>query len=94
MGLKTTNYTVFELGLTIDNAYAKIYSICIDNYGNAKAVIAIQQSRDTIDTLEPLELHEVNFIADKTQPIFEQAYIAAKANGFNLWDDDIPKIES
>lgn len=89
MGLKTTNYTVWELGITLDNAYAKVQSINLDKSGNAKALIAIQQSREATETLEPLELHEVNFVADKTLPIYEQAYIAAKANGFNQWTDDI-----
>ena len=92
MGLKTTNYAVSALGITLDTAYAKIGNIELDKVGNAKAVIEIQQSREDAETLNPLETHEFNFIADKTLPIYEQAYLSAKSGMFNAWDDDIPII--
>lgn len=89
MGLKTENYIVHSLGITLESAYAKIGKLEVDKNGNAKAVVEIQQSRDLAETLEPLEMHEVNFIADKTKPIYEQAYIAAKTALFHNWEDDI-----
>lgn len=89
MGLKTTNYTVSAIGITLENAYAKIGNINIDKSGNAKAIVEVQQTRENAELLEPLELHEVNFTADKTLSIYEQAYLATKANLFSGWQDDI-----
>ena len=88
MGLKTTNYTISAIGIMLENAYAKVGNIDIDKMGNAKAVIEIQQTRENVELLEPLETHEVNFIADKTLPIYEQAYTAAKTI-LTDWQDDI-----
>lgn len=93
MGLISTNYTITASGITISEAYAKVTDLYIDTAGNAKAVLSIQQSREACETLLPLEQHEVNFIADKTQPIFTQAYNAAKIGLFNGWVDDIPEAE-
>ena len=91
MGLMTSNYEVSGLGITLSEAYAKVGKIEIDRVGNAKAFLEIQQTREDVETLQSLETHEVNFVADKTQPIYEQAYIAAKSSMFSNWIDDIPE---
>ena len=89
MGLKTTNYEVKKIGITISEAYAKFIQIDLDKDGNVKAFLAIQQTREDFESLQALELHEFNFIADKDLPIYLQAYEFAKANGFSNWEDDI-----
>ena len=92
MGLKTVNYVIPTLGITIDNAYAKIISIIIDKDGNAKAYAGIQQTRDNVENLEPLEIKEVNYIDDKLGNTYELAYIALKSI-LSDWEDDIPEAE-
>ena len=89
MGLKTTNYSVPSLGVTIDAAYALISDLYVDKQGNGKAVFEIQQSRENALGLAPLESIEVNFTVDKTGVIYEQAYAAGKAQKFTGWQDDI-----
>ena len=89
MGLKTTNYSVPSLGVTLDAAYALISDLYVDKQGNGKAVFEIQQSRENALGLAPLESVEVNFTADKTGAIYDQAYTAGKAQKFNGWQDDI-----
>ena len=89
MGLKTTNYNVPSLGVTIDAAYALISDLYVDKQGNGKAIFEIQQSRENALGLAPLESVEVNFTADKTGTIYTQAYAAGKAQKFKGWQDDI-----
>ena len=89
MGLKITNYEVKRIGITLSEAYAKIIQIDLDKDGNTKAVLAIQQTREDFESLQALELHEFNFIADKNVAVYYQAYEFAKANGFTAWEDDI-----
>lgn len=89
MGLKTKNYELKELNITIENAYAKISSLTITSAGKAYAIFNIQQDRESTESLEALEL--INFACDidKTLPVHEQVYIKAKENLFKDWDDDI-----
>ena len=89
MGLKTTNYNVSSLGVTLDAAYAIISDLYVDKQSNAKAVFEVQQSRENAIGLAPLESVEVNFTADKTGAIYTQAYAAGKAQVFSAWQDDI-----
>ena len=89
MGLKTTNYNVSSLGVTLDAAYAIISDLYVDKQGNAKAVFEIQQSRENALGLAPLDSVEVNFTADKTGKVYEQAYAAGKTQKFTDWQDDI-----
>ena len=89
MGLKTTNYNVASLGVTLDTAYAIISDLYVDKQGNAKAVFEVQQSRENALGLLPIESAEVNFTADKTGAVYAQAYAAGKAQTFSAWQDDI-----
>ena len=70
MGLKTTNYNVASLGVTLDTAYAIISDLYVDKQGNAKAVFEVQQSRENALGLLPIESAEVNFTADKTGAVY------------------------
>lgn len=89
MGLKTTNYNVSSLGVTLDTAYAIISDLYIDKQGSAKAVFEIQKSRENALGLSPIESVEINFTADKTGAVYEQAYLAGKTQAFLGWQDDI-----
>ena len=89
MGLKTTNYNVSSLGVTLDAAYAILGELYLDKCGNGKAVFEIQQSRENAIGLSPIETVEVNFTADKTGSLCEQAYLAGKEQVFSQWQDDI-----
>ena len=92
MGLKKTNYEVKSLGITLENAYAKVTSIYIDKVGNAKAILSVQQSREVFKELNYLENIEFNFVNDKIENVFEQAYLTAKQGVFASWEDDIPVV--
>ncbi len=48
MGLKKTNYTIEEMGITIPTAYAQITNLFIDLSGEAHARFSIQQTREDI----------------------------------------------
>ena len=92
MGLKTINYYITTLGITIDTAYAKITNLFLDKDSNCKAIAGIQQTRNDIDSLNILDTKEINFVVDKTLPIYEQAYIKLK-EVLTDWEDDIPETE-
>lgn len=91
MGLQKTNYVVPTYGVTITNAYARIYSMSIDVQGNARAYIAVCAARGDIGTKIPFEVKEVEFTTDKLSNPYEQAYTVAKQGYFEGWQDDIPE---
>ena len=89
MGLKTTNYEVKDLGITVPTAYAQVTSLFIDKAGNAYADFSIQQNRDDIGTKEAFTKESISCTIDKTQPIYTQVYNNAKETIFKDWEDDI-----
>lgn len=89
MGLKTTNYEVKELGITIPTAYAQITSLCVDSKGEAFAAFSIQQNREDITNKNEIETEHFNVVIDKNQPLYAQIYNAAKEELFAGWEDDI-----
>ena len=93
MGLKKTNYTIQETGVTIPNAYAQILTTSVDKDGKAYAVFAIQQSRGDIAKFVPLETVAITHNVDKERPLHEQMYIKAKEDIFFDWEDDIVEVE-
>ena len=86
--IKKDGYTSERLGVTIEQAYAKITHINIHE-NTAHVTFSIQQNRDDIDIKPSIDnvftTHEIN----KTLPIYEQIYIEAKEKFFNDWEDDI-----
>lgn len=92
MGLKKTNYTVQETGITIPEAYAQIVATSIDKDGKAYAVFAIQQSRGDIGKFTPLETVAITYMVDKEKPLHEQMYLKAKEEIFKDWEDDLPEV--
>jgi len=89
MGLKTTNYNIPKLGITISNAYAKITNVLINNSGRADYTISIQQERSDIGVKQDLDRKSYSLPIDKTLPIYDQLYTYAKTHGFENWEDDI-----
>ena len=89
MGFKTKNYEVAELGITLPDAYAQIETFTTDINGDVCATFAIQQSRENIASKAILERKTFMGKVDKTKPIYEQLYTAAKPELFADWTDDI-----
>ena len=75
MGLKTTNYEVKKLGITLPTAYAKISDIELKK---GRATFVIQSSRENTDTLAPIETITVPVDFKRTENPFESAYNAVK----------------
>ena len=98
MGLKTTNYTVESLGITVPEAYAKINNVSIKEFkelvkayneaGIAMAQFYIQQSREDM-SLRPFKIENFRVEINKDLPIFSQLYVASKETLFEGWEDDI-----
>ena len=88
MGLKTTNYEIKSKGITVPEAYAKIIQLTVSENGACHANFKIQQTRDSMSLLA---LDNVNVICEinKSLPLYEQVYIAAKESHFPGWEDDI-----
>lgn len=89
MGLKTSNYQVKDLGITIPTAYAQLIRVSVDAKGHAAGMFKIQQTREDIRAKNALDDAHIYCKVDKTKPIFEQVYNAAKENLFKDWEDDI-----
>ena len=93
MGLKTNNYKVNDINLTLPNAYAQITHISINLDGIASATFSIQQDRDMISVNDAIETKHIRCSVDKEQPIYAQIYINAKESIFEGWEDDIVTVE-
>lgn len=89
MGLKTTNYTVPEINITIPTAYAQITYLDININGEAHAIFDVQQTRDDIKENKSLESFDLFTTIDKSLPVYEQLYTKAKEYKFIDWEDDI-----
>lgn len=90
MGLiKKNNYTIEDLGIVLEQAYAQIRNVTIDIDGNASVIFVIQQDRESIATKQPIDVISWRCNVDKSLPIFEQIYIKAKEEIFNGWEDNI-----
>lgn len=77
MGLKTYNYEIKELGITIPTAYAVIKKLIIDGkIGTAH--FAIQSDRDSATNKQPLEIKKFMFAVDRNTNPYETAYVESK----------------
>lgn len=93
MGLKTTNYEIKDLGLTVPTAYAQITSLFSDKDGNAYADLTVQQNREDIGIKAPFSKQSISCAIDKNLPIYTQIYNKAKEELFAGWEDDIVEQE-
>lgn len=105
MGLKTKNYTIPALGLTLPEAYAIIKNIHIEGeHGNAELVV--QASRENALNLEPINRVYIPFRVNRNENPYKTAYAAAKGvkifhvrgktleepMPFNGWEDDVQTL--
>ena len=95
MGLKTTNYHINKLGLTMNDAYAMIKRMLVNDM-NVHVVFAVQSSRTSAQTLQPLEEKELYFtLPSRNCNPFEEAYIAAKKMiTVDVWNEEKLAYES
>lgn len=78
MGLITQNYTTKKTNVLLPEAYAILRTLVVEKDGSARAVFAIQASRESASVNEPLEKVEIYFNWDrKTDPV-KMAYEIAK----------------
>lgn len=89
MGLKTNDYNVIDINLTLPTAYAQITNLSVDLKGMASAIFSIQQNRDMISENEAIETKHIRCLINKEQPIHGQIYTEAKKSIFKDWEDDI-----
>lgn len=78
MGLKTTNYTIEELGLTIPEAYAFIRNLYVCGE-NATAEFVIQANREKAINLAPLKTVTLEFKVIRDENPYYTAYNFAKS---------------
>lgn len=89
MGLKTTDYEVRGLGITVPTAYAQITQLFINKDSVAQATFSIQQNREDIKEKTAFAKETFTCLVDKNEPIYTQVYNKAKVAIFNGWEDDI-----
>ena len=105
MGLKTKNYTIEEIGLTLPEAYAVIRNLNV--YGeNGNADFAIQASREKAIALAPLKTVHLEFTVNRNESPYVTAYNHAKSllterrgmhtitreMPFYGWEDDVQSL--
>ena len=93
MGLKTTNYTVKELGITLPTAYAILKDIKVQNDW-VTALFVIQRDRETSMTLKPIETVSITFKFNRRENPVETAYnfIKGKIKDF-VWNEELQAHE-
>ncbi|MBQ8323236.1 MAG: hypothetical protein IJX91_04645 [Clostridia bacterium] len=94
MGLKTTNYEVKKLGITLPEAYAIIDKI--DNEKNSVSVtFGIYAKREGQEKLQPIEIKKIHFVWDRKSDIAVTAYEIAKGQQLVEHEDpETGKIET
>lgn len=73
MGLKTKNYEIKSLGLTLPDAYCILHKLQ-QNRDQITATFAIQSTREKSRRLEPLSTISVTFKWDRQTDIAKAAY--------------------
>ena len=92
MGLITENYVSKSTGIALPKAYAVLKNLIIESDNSARAIFAIQASRENAETYNALDKVEVEFIWDRKSNPVRMAYAVAKKNEYCIlyeWDDDI-----
>lgn len=90
MGFIKKNYVNERMGIELPEAYARICDISVDGGNNAQAIFIIQQSREATYDKQPIDGVVFNMCIDRSKPVYEQIYSAAKESIFSDWEDDIP----
>ena len=87
MGLKTKNYVSKSTGIVLPEAYAVLKNLVIENDSRARAVFAIQSSRENAQNYKAIDTHEIRFVWDRKTDPAKMAYALAK-----LQTEEIEKI--
>lgn len=78
MGLKTKNYVSKSMGLELPEAYAVLKNLVIETDNRARAIFAVQASRENAQNYQALDKVEVHFVWDRKTDPAKMAYEAAK----------------
>lgn len=97
MGLKTYNYKSKSLGITLPEAYAVLTNLIIQKDNRARAIFAIQTSREAVETLNAVDTADVFFVWDRKTDPAKMAYEKAKTqvtveNVYNEEEDDTIQV--
>lgn len=88
MGLKTTNYVSKSTGITMPEAYAVLTKLFIEDNNNARAIFAIQSSREATKQYNALDKVEINFTWDRKTDPAKMAYETAKTQVIEVSEYD------
>ena len=78
MGLITENYVSKSTGITLPKAYAVLKNLIIETDNRARAIFAVQASRENAETYNALDKVEVRFTWDRKTDPAKSAYETAK----------------
>ena len=78
MGLKTTNYVSKSTGLVLPEAYAVLTNLIVESNNSARAIFAVQASRENAQVYRALDKVDVFFMWDRKTDPATMAYEAAK----------------
>lgn len=79
MGLKTEKYVSKSMGVELPVAYAVLTNLIIETDDRARAIFAIQASREATKLYKPLDKVEIRFTWDRKTDPAKLAYETAKA---------------
>lgn len=98
MGLKTTNYEVKKLGITLPEAYAIVKDLTVRG-DRGYAIIAVQSSRENAEKvvtgeMSALEEHRIDFTVNRDENDRATAYAKAKSQREQYqFNDETQKFE-
>ena len=78
MGLKTENYVSKSMGITLPKAYAVLKNLIIETDNRARAIFAVQASRENAENYNAIDKVEVRFTWDRKTDPAKMAYETAK----------------
>ena len=78
MGLKTKNYVSKSTGLILPEAYAVLKNLIIETDNRARAIFAVQASRENAQNYKAIDTHEIRFEWDRKTDPAKMAYALAK----------------
>jgi hypothetical protein len=78
MGLTTENYVSKSTGITLPVAYAVLTNLIVETDNRARAIFAIQSSREATKQFKAIDKVEVHFTWDRKTDPAKQAYETAK----------------
>ena len=99
MGLKTKNYEVKKLGITLPEAYAIVKDLTVRGK-SGYAVIAVQSSRENAEkvvdgTMSALEEHRIDFTVNRDENDRATAYAKAKSQKeVTQFNEETMKLET